>query len=234
MKRKELSIRVVAVAWGLLITFLFLAAPFCGPSAEICGNERDDDGDGLVDCADDDCQGGALLVVSEIQYHPTKVPDTEGEYVELLNGDDRCIDLSGWTIREGSGIPATPIEEGTLLSPGETFVMAGNIRSLQNGGIPADAEFRFETTLNDDCDQIEIEDFDGNVRVDLPFCNGAQDRRCGCQGEWPACLEGAAVEFCGTGEENAVGDDWKCATAPYGDGDLGTPNAENGCASGRP
>ncbi|RME04877.1 MAG: lamin tail domain-containing protein [Deltaproteobacteria bacterium] len=220
---------LVGIAF-LSIGFLVTMGPVCGPATEVCDNDRDDDGDGLTDCADDDCQGGDLLVVSEIQYHPTQVPDTAGEYVELRNDDERCIDLGGWTIQEGSGLPATHFEEGTRLAPGETFVIAGNARSLQNGGVPADMEFHFETTLNDDCDRIEVEDSEGNVRIALPFCNGPQDRRCGCQGEWPPCPEGAAVEFCGASTENTRGDDWQCATTPYGAGDLGTPNADNVCA----
>jgi len=41
----------------------------CGESTEICNNGVDDDGDGLTDCMDDDCQVTASLSDSEVSRY---------------------------------------------------------------------------------------------------------------------------------------------------------------------
>ena len=214
---------------GLSPTFLATCGGPPPEDFEDCADGLDNDGDGAVDCNDSECMGGTNLIVTEIQMHPSKIADVDGEYVEFTNFDDRCVDLSKATIAEDSGLPPSPLPSNSLVKPGATFVVAGAFYPADNCGVTANAAWAYDSTLNDGHDTVTLKAADGTQLVRLEYCVGAEVG--GCQGDWPSCPDGAALEYCGPDDatSNAQGELWQCATQAYGCGDLGSPKAFNAC-----
>lgn len=225
-----LTLQVLATTTAMLTAADLLA--FCWgeePVPEDCGNGVDDDGDLGIDCADTECYGGTDVLISEIMTDPTRIPDVDGEYVELLNYGTRCVDLSRWTIAEDSGFPPTVLPGGAVLKPGARFAVAGTFYPSDNCGVSAGAVWQYDSTLNNDTDILDIKDPNGVSVIRVGYCNGVSD--VDCLGDWPSCPPGAALEYCGplAGANNTDGGYWQCATAVYGCGDKGTPKAANTC-----
>lgn len=207
----------------LLVASMPAAASMCGtvPSAEVCDDGIDNDQDGFTDCEDSDCAGGTSILINELQYHPLSSADVDGEYVELYNYGALCVSFNGWTIADGSGLPATKLPATTVVAPGETFVIAGTLDTARSCVSLTDATWTYDSTLNDSCDTVTVKDATGAVRSQVNYCNGSNG--------WPSCPEGTAMEYCGytSPSNNNNGQYWKCSVEKYGCGDKGTPNTSN-------
>jgi hypothetical protein len=206
----------------------FGVEPACATETN-CGDGEDNDDDGAADCADDDCavqaatpSAASEVVFTELHYAPVAVDDTVGEYVELLNTSGRDLDLRCCWLNVAEAWSELP----TVAMPaGARVVLAGNDDPALNGGI------------------------EGAVAVELGLPDhGGEELALECAGltidalhfrmvteGWPAGGDGVSAQL-SSRASSAVANDattsWCDSTAPFGDGDLGTPGLPNdACAA---
>jgi hypothetical protein len=74
------------------------------------------------------------LVITEIMHHPAAVKDSVGEWFELLNGRDACVDLLGLVLRS-DGEPPHTVAKSVVAAPGGYVVLGRNADPAKNGGI---------------------------------------------------------------------------------------------------
>jgi len=88
------------------------------PSAEICGNNMDDDGDGLIDCADPDCANFAeagIIQGTEATCLPSFLP-TIIHNVSAPTTDARITPFYQWQQSKDEGLTWTDLDRGTMVS----------------------------------------------------------------------------------------------------------------------
>ncbi len=155
------------------------------------------------------------LVISELMPNPTST-DSDREWIELTATQD--VDLTGLEIGRDGEIKLT-IGEGEPhcypVAAGERVLLAKQTDAAINGGLPAP---------------------DFEMGSDLTLLNSGGDLFLSHRGElvdamtYSGSTEGAAVQLSAdkvSAEDNDDEASWCDAIAPYGDGDLGTPRAEN-------
>lgn len=86
------------------------------PVTELCSNSLDDDCDGMTDGADPDCGGGGTgnVVITQVGYD-TPGTDSLEEYFDVYNPTAATVDLSGWTVSDGSSSWTFPV--GSTVAP---------------------------------------------------------------------------------------------------------------------
>jgi len=100
---------------------------------------------------DDDCNcsdpsgpplpGVGEIVITEIMFNPSAVPDADGEWFELFNASStQTYDLTGLIIDSNNDDPVTISEELTI-GPNRFIVLGVNRLSAENGGILLDYEY---------------------------------------------------------------------------------------------
>jgi hypothetical protein len=151
------------------------------------------------------------LVITEIMPDPNAAPDTSGEWFEVkLNHD---IDLNGLEIGTTPGTPQTTINDVNCRrrTAGSRLVFAKS--TSQNGGLPVvEATFGFS-----------LSNSGGTLYVGVG--GGTLDAT-----SWTGATAGASHSLDPTKETVVQNDDPAAfcdATSVYGDGDRGTPGAEN-------
>lgn len=170
----------------------------CDPCPELCGNGVDDDADALIDCDDEDCHDGRATI-TEVMYQPM-LPEVLHEYVEICNIEERCADLSGATIRDGSGVDPTLFPNGIMLQPWECVMVTNNPVDEEVCGVVGDVRWRVEVTLNNEGDSVTLTWPDG-MEMTRAF-----------RGD--VCAEGVSIEY--------INNTPRCAETEYECG-LGTP-----------
>lgn len=136
--------------------------PECGNGVREGGEACDDanlvPGDGCTaGCAAESFAAGSV-VITEFLYDPSKVSDTNGEWVELYNVTDAPIDLAGWTLGDegGDSAPLLP-ESGTLVIPAHGFLVVGRSADLEaNGGVEVDFAYGTAMSLTNTSDKIVL------------------------------------------------------------------------------
>lgn len=155
------------------------------------------------------------IVVSEIMQNPSAVDDSDGEYFEVYNAGTEAVDLAGWTISDNGGDSHT-ITGPLVVQPGEYLVLARNGDMAANGGIAADYVYSGIALANSE-DEIVLTSAGGFEIDRVEYGSSA----------WPLTA-GASMELTDVALDNNEAANWTTAVATYGDGDLGTPGAENG------
>ena len=152
------------------------------------------------------------LRISELQRNPNLVPDTNGEYVEVMNVGSQPIGLRG--VRLVDGASAITIAANYLLVPGRPMLFQVDGASSRNGGQPLGAALPFNSVaLGDSSDTVALTQ--GSVVLDSVsygpgFPGGA----------------GAAAELVDLfGPQTAA--NYVAAQQVYGPGDLGSPGRRN-------
>lgn len=148
------------------------------PAAETCDG-RDNDCDGAVD------QGGICdgeLVISEILYDSSGVPDESFEWIEVHNPNAHPVNMLGWALKdaEGSGQEVVVIQSELIVAAGSYAVLCHNADPSFNGGVVCDYEYGAFTLANTR-DEVILEA--GGVVVDAV----AYDEGAG----WPAATSGS-------------------------------------------
>ncbi|MFT4975556.1 MAG: hypothetical protein ACI8S6_001443 [Myxococcota bacterium] len=184
------------------------------------------DGDfGTPGAANDSCPvnissllAGELLV-TEVMDTPAAVSNQRGEWFEVYNNSTLTVDLDGLEISDNAGYSFV-LDETTSLRPGEYALFAARDNATLNGGLPAvDERYIFKVDLN------------LTQTGDLTLSSGATvfDTVDWDKTNYPATAgvskNLATGSFTESDNDSAVS--WCAALAPYGDGDYGTPRAEN-------
>ncbi len=157
--------------------------------------------------------GPGDLVIAEIMPNPAAVPDAAGEWFEVVAKAD--VDLNGLSLGADIAAPDDTVTatDCIRLAAGGRALFARNADAAQNGGLPApDVTFGFSLVNANGTLQLGV---DGTL-IDAVA--------------WTGATAGAALSLDPSAEDATANDDpnnWCTATAPYGDGDLGTPKAPN-------
>jgi hypothetical protein len=125
--------------------------------------------------------GEGLLIINEVLADPPAGYDMNGdgvadprqdEFIELVNGGDATLDLSGATIADAVGIRGQ-LPAGTVLAPGAALLVFG-------GGAPSGlpvAAFTMPLSLNNDGDTITVSAADGTVLATASYgAEGGRDQ----------------------------------------------------------
>jgi len=158
------------------------------------------------------------IVINEIIQNPAAVDDTDGEWFELFNPTDSDVNINGWTIKD-DGSDSHVIDNGgdLIITAGGYLVLGINGDQGTNGGVSVDYVYSGYSLANGD-DEVVLIYSDGASEVDrVNYDNGST---------FPD-PNGASMELRNPSYDNNVGTNWDVASAPYGDGDLGTPGAQN-------
>ena len=162
------------------------------------------------------------IVINEIMQNPNAVTDGNGEYFEVINISDGTIDMNGWLFREDDGTnDSVWVDNGgpLLIASGEYLVFGVNADFATNGGVNVDYVYgtSSEFALANSADELLLETAEG-VLIDEVRWDGGPN--------WPDPT-GKSMELFNPALDNDVGSNWSEATTPFGDGDLGSPGAEN-------
>ncbi|MEA3504452.1 MAG: lamin tail domain-containing protein, partial [Bacteroidota bacterium] len=161
------------------------------------------------------------IVITEVIQNPAAVNDSEGEWFEIYNAGTETVDINGFTIMD-AGSNSHTIENGSALNiePGSYLVLGINADNATNGGVDVDYQYS-NFTLGNSEDEIMIYAMDGTTLID----EIAWDDGVTFPDESGASMTLNPDFFNTTDNDN--GANWYPATTPYGDGDLGTPGANN-------
>ncbi|MDH3731728.1 MAG: lamin tail domain-containing protein, partial [Acidimicrobiia bacterium] len=159
------------------------------------------------------------LVITEVMQNPAEVSDANGEWFEIRNVSASSIDLDGWVIGD-DGSDTHTIVGSVVVAPGGHVVLGPNANSATNGGVTVDYSYGSGWFLANGDDEIilvspEMVEFDRIEYDGGPTWPDPNGRSMNLD---PTLLDVTS---------NDDGANWCQGSAPYGDGDLGTPGADN-------
>lgn len=161
------------------------------------------------------------LVITEIMQNPSVVADSEGEWFEIYNTTNASIDINGWTITDAD-VDSHVIDNGgpLVIEAGAYFVLGNSANTELNGNTPVDYAYS-DFTLANGADEIILIASD-QLEVDRVEWDG---------GPLFPDPNGASMSLQAPNLNNTEASNWCVAITAYGDGDLGTPGADNDCPS---
>lgn len=190
-----------------------------------CGNIRiDTDGERYrVTAQNGDCldfyvdeiasaNAQGALRIGEVQRNPNRVPDTNGEYLEVTNTGPRPIGLKG--MRLSSNSSTITIQSNLMLVPGRPVLFEVDAVASRNGGLPFGLPLPWQTlSLGDTGDSISLQQ--GASTVDQLTYGTSLPGGVGIAAERRDLLGGTTAS------------NFAPAVTPYGQGDLGSPGRRN-------
>jgi predicted extracellular nuclease len=162
------------------------------------------------------------VVIKEIMNNPNAVFDSAGEWFEVFNPTGSGIDIEGWTIQDNDFDSHVIANGSPLVIPAGGYLLLGNnADSGTNGGAPVAYSYGTDMFLSNGADEVVL--LDGGLNeVDRVEYDG---------GPTFPDPTGASMSLIDPALDNNVGANWCTASTPFGDGDLGTPGAENDCTT---
>lgn len=158
------------------------------------------------------------IIITEIMQNPSAVTDGNGEWFEVYNTTGADIDMDGWTIRDND--TDSFVVAGPLVVPAGGYIVLGiNADSGTNGGVTVAYEYT-SMFLSNSADEIVLE-APGPVVIDAVVYDGGPN----FPDPTGASMELAQSNFDAT--DNDDGSNWGEGTTVFGDGDLGSPGADN-------
>ncbi|MEZ4450287.1 MAG: lamin tail domain-containing protein [Nannocystaceae bacterium] len=157
------------------------------------------------------------LVITEFHANPAAVDDTDGEWFELTALAK--VDLNGLQIGKEPGSPLQTLEAAdypscVTLDAGGHALFAREADPAANGGLPM-VDVILDFSLTNSASGLYVADAGGALLDAITYTtsgNGAA-----------TSLDPTFVSADGNDDESH----WCLAVDPYGDGDLGTPRADN-------
>ena len=211
-----------------------------------CGNgtvdayEECDDGN-LT--AGDGCSSNCLsesfavgsVVITELMVNPDKSEDAFGEWVEIFNTTDTKLNLDGWVLRDKATDKHVINNGGPLwIAPKGYLLLARSGDKTKNGGLTPDYVYGNAMSLANQVDDVILEwnktTIDAvNYYIKGLLCDPVKPAP-GCQDEGFELVAGQSVAVDPTqydAKTNDKGENWCPGKKPFGDGDLGSPDASN-------
>jgi len=189
--------------------------------------------DGLDNNCDNDCDEGLLspgdLVITEFMADPFAVSGSHGEWFEIYNTTGIDIGICNhWDISDDDG-EFHVITEHLMVPAGDFLVLGIDDDTSTNGGAPVDYEYS-GITLAADADTIALT-FDGDVIDEVAYDFDAVDED--DNATWGTLerdgysLQVDPTDYSSNDEHTDYCNPWGGTFSTYGDGDHGTPGAEN-------
>ena len=161
-----------------------------------------------------------MIIINEIMNNPLAVADADGEWIELYNPTGSDININGLTLTDEGSDTHIINNGGTLNLPARGYlVLARNADSLTNGGVNVDYAYGSDISFADGADKIVLKHPTG-LDMDRVEYDG---------GPLFPDPNGASMALSEPRLDNNDGSSWCTSTAPFGDGDAGTPGAVNDC-----
>lgn len=161
----------------------------------------------------------ADVIITEIMQNPGAVGDSEGEWFEVYNSGASAVDLNGWTISD-LDFDSHTISGSVVVPAGGYVALCRSATTATNGGVTCAYEYGGAIVLANGDDEIILDD--GVAEVDRVQYDGGPS--------FPD-PNGASMELLGdpAAVDNNVGSNWgeTPGTTTYGDGDAGSPGAQN-------
>ncbi len=150
--------------------------------------------------------------ISEVHRNPSIVPDTNGEYVEVVNVGSKPVGLAGLSLSDNAG--SVTLASNFMLVPGRPLLFQVDAAPSRNGGLPLGVPLPFNSiALADTTDNVTLQD--GAATVDLVAWTTG----------FPGGSGVAAERKDLFGPQAAV--NYAAATMAFGSGDLGSPGRSN-------
>lgn len=153
--------------------------------------------------------------ISEVQRNPSVVPDSNGEYLEVVNVGSTPLALDGLQLSDNAG--TVTLASNYQLVPGRALLIQRDGAPGRNGGLPLGVPLPFGSiALGNTSDSVTLAY--GGVTLDsLSYSAGFPGGN------------GVAAERVDLLSASGVPGAWNYADAitPYGQGDLGTPGSSN-------
>ena len=161
------------------------------------------------------------VIITEIMQNPSGA-DSGKEWFEIFNTTSFDINLKNYKIKYGStSISNHKINSDLIVPPNGYVVLGNNSDETTNGGIHIEYIHVQSIQLGNSSYTLGIISSDGSTLIDeVVWDNGVT---------FPDPL-GASMSLkttVMTSTANDNGANWTTAITPYGDGDLGTPGAQN-------
>ncbi len=158
--------------------------------------------------------GEARVIITEIMANPAALPDSEGEYFEIVNDGTAAVDLAGLEISD-LGSDSFTVDESFIVAPGEHAVFGkSELAALGTG----DFVYGSAMSLTNSADAI-ILSLNGTVLDQVSY-----------DSEFPATAGRAMVLKDLSSESNDSAQAWCLSNTPMGDGDFGSPGSgDNTC-----
>lgn len=208
--------------------------PGCGDGVlQTAEGEQCDDGNNAPDDGcDEECMiepAEAMpgdILITEIMKDPNQVQDTVGEWIELYNVTENDIDINGWTLKDDGSDNISIFHEAGVIVPAESFFVLGRESDpALNGGFDVDYVYASFNLANKDDEVILLS---GAVVVDQVWYD---------DGDTFPDASGKSLSLDPDGFDHENNDDgvfWCDGAEIYGDGDWGTPGADNPSCSSDP
>ena len=211
-----------------------------GDGWDVCDGDCDDDdaqrfpgNPELQDLIDNDCDDVAdedwlepgSIVITELMDETSAVDQSLGEWFELLNVGSVAVNLRGWQVTDALGEGFT-IDQDLIVEAGDFLLFAVQGDALLNGGLPsADWVYSYELFPLRSYDDDDIQLVAGGELMDQASYRNVAP--------WDS-QPGRSHYLCpGASDVSSNDEQGWWGTTPgtgdyaYGDGDHGTPGAEN-------
>ncbi|MGB1308958.1 MAG: lamin tail domain-containing protein [Oceanihabitans sp.] len=168
-------------------------------------------------CLPSTCGPVGSIIITEIMQNPASSGnDPAGEYFEVYNTTGAAIDLSGWIISD-AGSDSHAIASSVVVPAGGYAVLANGATTIP----VADYSYGGDISLANGDDEI-ILTCSGNIIDEVYYDDGGANAFPDPNG---AAMELSVLHLDAT--SNDLGANWGVATNDLGNGDFGTPGAEN-------
>jgi len=203
-----------------------------------CNDGVDNDQDGLIDFSNDpgcdsltdnnetDGETGIQegdIVINEVMQNPSGMTAsirTNKQWFEVYNNSNKTIDLQDCVLSD-NGFNSHIIQTQLSIDAGNYAVLGYSNNKSLNGNIDVDYVYFPGFFLRDSSDEIILTC--DNTEIDrVEYDNGTT---------FPDPT-GASMILANPTLDNNIGSNWCTSITPYGDGDLGTPGAQNDACSG--
>jgi len=211
----------------------------CGLCPAICGNGSIEPGEPCDDGneeAGDGCSALCLaefatdlepgmVVITEIMKNPKLVPDTQGEWFEIMNISTVALDINGWKLKDADSDSHIVDAGGSLvIEPGAIMLLGNNADPAINGGVEVAYQYA-GFTFSNGADEVILVAMveEQELLIDSVFFNDLDFPDASGK---TLSLDAAAYDQAG----NDFGGNWCEGAFEMAGGDFGSPGLPNpGC-----